>query len=85
MSYYRSDLHNLQQNTVWKELKENAADLIFGLQGDLEEMDPQTEMVKMARIQGKISALRMVFDAWIDDIKIEIEETEEEIKNGLDE
>jgi len=81
-AYFRSDLENLTRNPVWKELKASAAELIAGLEQDLRTLDPFTQPSEMARKQGIIQGIENYFDGWIADIKKDIEEYEEETRNG---
>jgi hypothetical protein len=79
---HRSDLEILLRNSIWKEMKNNASDLMAGLIEDLGSLDPMQDPTQISRTQGKIQTLKMVFDEWIEDIKRDIEEQEEETRNG---
>lgn len=79
---HRSDLEILLRNSIWKEMKNNASDLMAGLIEDLGRLDPMQDPTQISRTQGKIQTLKMVFDEWIEDIKRDIEEQEEETRNG---
>jgi hypothetical protein len=54
---YKSDYEQLVSNPIWREIEDTVKEVKAGLLEDLANMDPITEVIDMARKQGRLKML----------------------------